>query len=318
MSNGLEEVLTNLGVSIKRQTGDEINGQCPVHHLYKGRPSNGYHWYINVDSGLWQCFTCGARGNLPFLVSQVTNDPHAIHDVQMFMTQAGLDARNSADEEEEQVVADWKDYAAFSEVPEVLLEARNLDPDTARRYGIRFNKNHKSLDNGDDRSDYKCWITPVLDPTGNLMGWQAKQGRYFINIPTGLHKSESLFGYNFARGGTALLVESPLDVVRFHSVYKGDDIQCVSSYGASVSSTQLQMLRDKFNSLILALDNDEAGHQEALRLKGRTRHSKVNLLNHRGKVWHWVYPEGVKDIGDMTDDQIMEGLDNLSRSLLVA
>lgn len=304
-----------MGVDIKRQTGDELNCRCPVHHLYKGRPSDGYSFYINVDTGLWQCFTCGARGGLPSLVAQVTSDPHAIKDVHLFMTQAGLEARARQDEEEEVIEADWKDYASFDRVPLPLLSARNLDPEQAFRFGIRFNKKNKSMKNGDDRPDYRCLVTPVLDDLGGLMGWQAKQGAYFANVPTGVHKSRSLFGFNFARGDTAILVESPLDVVRFHSVYTGTEMQAVSSYGASVSDYQRGMLISRFDRLIMALDNDEAGRLESARLYGLTKKSPVNLLTgFRKRVWWWDYNgTDVKDIGDMTDAQILRGLDSITR-----
>lgn len=317
MSNGLEDILTTLGLDVKRQTGDELNCRCPVHYLYKGRPSDGYSFYINVDTGLWQCFTCGARGNLPTLVGQITNDTNAIMGVHLFMAQSNIDSFNRGDEEEEVVPADWQTYAAFDRVPTPLLEARDLDPDVAFRFGIRFNKKTKSLPNGDDRPDYKCIITPVMDAVGTLMGWQAKQGRYFTNVPTGVHKSESLFGYHYARGDTALLVESPLDVVRFHSVYKGTEIQAVSSYGASVSEFQRGMLTSRFDRLIMAMDNDDAGRLESARLSGLTRKSPVNLLTgYRKRVWWWDYSgtQVAKDIGDLHDQQILDGLDNITRT----
>jgi hypothetical protein len=308
--------MDQLGVSIKRQTGDELQGQCPVHHLHKGRPSTRHSFYINVDSGLWHCFTCGARGNLPLLVSTLTNDPSAIMGVHKFLASAGLE-RYHRDEEEEDAgpVADWTLYASFDKVPRALLDSRSLDHFQSDRYGLRFNKSHQRDPGADkNRPDYKCWIVPILDGLGNLMGWQAKSKGYFANVPEGLHKSESLFGYNYARADAAVLVESPLDVVRFHSVYQGDEFSCVASYGASVSAHQIGLLRGRFNQIVMALDNDDAGRLETRRLLGETKKSPANLLTgFRKRVWHLPYHTDAKDIGDMTDDEILHAIDNISR-----
>jgi len=311
----LGQVMDQLGVEIKRQTGDELNGRCPVHHLYKGRSSGGFSFYINVDSGLWQCFTCGARGNLPSLVTALTNDPHAIKGVHLFLAQSGLESRRAGPEEEEEASADWQVYAGFGRVPAMLLESRGLDGDQAFRFGVRYNLSNRSMPDGTDRPDYRCWIVPVLDSVGRLMGWQAKQDGYFANVPTGIHKSKSLFGLMFARGDSALLLESPLDVVRFHSVYKGSEIQAVASYGASVSEFQIGMLRSRFDRLIMALDNDTAGKLESSRLYGLQKDSINSLTGYRKRVWWWDYSgTDAKDIGDMSDDQILAGLSNITRT----
>lgn len=314
MSTGLEQVMEDLGVEIKRQTGDELQGRCPVHHLYKGRPSSRHSFYINVDTGLWHCFTCGARGNLPYLVTTLTSDPRAIRDVRQFLTQAGLDRLRKDEDDEYEVEADWSIYASFDKVPRLLLDSRGLDHYQSDRYGLRFNK-HLESDGEHKRPDYKCWIVPVMDAVGNLKGWQAKQKGYFANVPEGLKKSESLFGFNYARSDTGLLVESPLDVVRFHSVYKGDDINCIASYGASVSDFQIGLIRAKFDKLILAMDNDDAGRLEVDRLRGRTKKQQhAKLTGFRKRVWYLPYSHtDAKDIGDMTDEEILWAVENISR-----
>ena len=307
MSEDLATVLEGLGVDIKRQSGDEINGRCPVHHLYKGRASERYSWYMNSETGLFHCFTCGARGNLPILVSQITNDPHAIRDVHKYLISSGLDRLENPPEEEEEVEADWTEYAGFEPLPPRLLEARELDADVATRMGVRYDRKEKLI------------ITPVVSAMGKLMGWQGKRRSFFMNKPTGLKKSETLFGYSTAQGETGLLVESPLDVVRFHSVYTGTGISAVSSFGASVSKDQIWMLRDKFDRVILALDNDAAGVLESRRLRGtlplkRGQPSRNLLTGFRRGIRWWDYtatPEA-KDMGEMTDDQILAGLESIT------
>ncbi len=285
--NDLAHVLEDLGVDVYRTHGDEINGKCPVHVKHKGRESTRNSWYLNVDSGLWHCFTCGARGNLSMLLS-----------AQSYIINNGL-RRLTAEEQEDYVEpepeVDWVHYAKFAPLPERVLALRNLEADVAERFGVKWDK------------EAKLYITPIVSQLGDLRGWQAKKGKYVKNTPDGVNKSLTLFGIERAFGDTALLLESPLDVVRFHSVYDGSDINAVSSFGANVSAEQVKLLFQKFDRLILALDNDEVGRYETRRLVGL-------LPSFRNGIRFWHYgPGDPKDIGEMSDGQIIKGLGSVSR-----
>jgi DNA primase len=291
----LATLLEDLGVDVYRTHGDEINAKCPVHYKSKGRESTRNSWYMNVDSGLWHCFTCGARGNLPMLLSELAADPGTLWNAQSYIITQGL--RRLTDDEREDYVepepeVDWIRYAKFAALPERVLALRNLDAEVANRFGVKWDK------------EEKLYITPIVSQLGELRGWQAKKSSYVKNTPFGVNKSLTLFGIERAFGTTALLLESPLDVVRFHSVYGGSDINALSSFGANVSAEQIKLLVSKFDHLILALDNDKAGRAETKRL--------VPLLPRRG-TRYWKYtPDDPKDIGEMNDGQIIKGLGNVS------
>lgn len=295
-SDDLTEVLSGLGVEIKRVQGDEINGRCPVHHLTKGRESSRYSWYINSDSGLWYCFSCGARGNLSMLVSHLTDDPSALWQIQSHLIHSGI--RRLTEVEQEVAVyrepVDWVHYSKFSPAPDSLLKLRRLDRDVAVRYGIRWDTETKST------------VIPIVSPLGELWGWQLKKHGWVRNQPEGVHKGMTLFGIERSHNPIGLLLESPLDVVRFHSVYNGDTISAVASFGANVSEQQASILADRFEGLILAFDNDHAGAMETSRLAR-------SLPSFRKRVKYWRYIDSdIKDLGDMSDHQIMDGLDKVS------
>jgi hypothetical protein len=293
----IADVLNQLGVDVHRVHGDEVNARCPVHHRVKGRESSRYSWYMNTDTGLWHCFTCGARGNLSMLVSELTNDPAALWAVQSHLITQGLrrlTAEEATYDKDVREDIDWSTFSKFDRLPESLAALRSLDGDVAFRYGVRWD------------TENKCWITPIVSPLGELRGWQAKKSGWVRNLPVGVHKHSTLFGVERAYGDTGLLVESPLDVVRFHSVYDGRDISCVSSFGANVSVEQVSLLSSKFSRLIVALDNDQAGRTETDRL--------VKLLpSFRNGIRFWNYSQNdPKDIGEMSDAQIIKGLHNVS------
>lgn len=290
-SADLVEVLGELGVEVHRVQNDEINARCPVHHLTKGRESSRYSWYLNSDTGLWYCFSCGARGNLSMLVSQLTNDPSALWTIQSHLITSGLQ-RLTAEEQEIHEVrpqVDWGQYSRFQPLPDGMLRHRRLDEETSRRYGIKWD---------DER---KATVIPIVSPLGELWGWQLKKTGWVRNHPEGVHKGDTLFGIERAFGETALLLESPLDVVRFHSVYGGSDISAVASFGANISAKQINLLSDRFDGVIVALDNDKAGYIETKRLT-------KSLPSFRKGTRYWKYCDSVKDLGDMTDGQIIKGI----------
>lgn len=294
-SDDLTEVLTGLGVEIRRVQNDEINGKCPVHHLAKGRESTRYSWYLNIDSGLWYCFSCGARGNLSMLVSQMTDDPSALWSIQSHLITSGLQRLTSEEKEihEVRVSVDWGQYSRFTALPKPIQQQRRLTDEAIQRYGIRWD------------TDNKATVIPIVSPLGELWGWQLKKVGWVRNHPEGVHKGDTLFGIERAHAPVALLLESPLDVVRFHSVYEGGDISAVASFGANISANQIKVLTNRFDGLIVALDNDQAGRIETKRLVR-------SLPSFRNGLKYWKYEDDIKDLGDMTDGQIIKGIQRIT------
>lgn len=292
----LATVLEGLGVDVHKTHGDEICARCPVHHKVKGRESTRYTWYMNTETGLWHCFTCGARGNLSMIVSELTNDLGALWSVQSYLITQGL-RRLTTEEavyDDHDPDIDWVTYSKFAQLPQSILDYRMFDPDVAQRFGVKWD------------TDKKATVVPIVSPLGELRGWQAKKEGWVRNLPEGVNKATTLFGIERAFADTGLIVESPLDVVRFHSVYGGIDINCVSSFGANVSQTQIDLTTQRFTRLIIAMDNDKAGRKETERL--------IPLLpSYRKGIRYWHYgPDDPKDIGEMEDDQILEGLEGVS------
>lgn len=249
----------------------------------------------NILTG--NCFTCGARGNLSMLVSELSDDPGTLWSVQSHLISQGLRrlTEEEAVYEDSTPGVDWLSYSKFAPCPDVILKHRRLDPDVAVRYGLRWD------------SSIKATVVPIVSPIGELRGWQAKKTGWVRNLPTGVNKKVTLFGIERAFNETGLLVESPLDVIRFHSVYEGREVSCVSSFGANVSAEQVSLLASRFHKLIVALDNDQAGRTETRRLIGL-------LPSFRGGVRFWKYaPDDPKDIGEMVDGQIIRGLQTVSR-----
>ena len=287
-TTNLADYLVELGVDIRR-VGQEITGRCPVHLSRTGKEDNSPSWSINAETGLWLCYSCGARGNLQHLIVQLTGKEDT--EAMQLVMNMGID-RLGMPEWEKKVEADIQQYLRYRPVPKKYLQHRNITEEAANEYGVRWNP------------DERAWILPMVDVHGTLIGWQEKGVGFTFNHPTGVKKGSTLFGLPQFSAGTAILVESPLDVVRFASSFDG--VRCLASFGAMVSKTQLDILTDRASKIIIALDNDDAGIASAQRV-----FREIPLVK-GGVYWLKYSHTKAKDIGEMTDDEIEEAVSQAS------
>lgn len=287
-STDLASILQSAGVELKRIGDREITGKCPVHIRTVGREDRSPSWSINANTGLWICFSCGARGTLSSLLAELMGTVDSIS-IQKFLINTRFDNLKTSDEETS--VAQHlnpEKFFTFQRVSRLKCEYKNLDPDLVFTHGVRWNTENRS------------WCIPIISPMGQLMGWQEKKSDWVRNYPVGIKKADTLFGIERFKSRSAILVESPLDVVRLSAVFSRP--QGLATFGAHVSKKQMSILVHVANSIVIAMDNDEAGIESSKKL--------YNLLPRpRGSLKWWNYKgTTAKDIGDMTDEEIEHGL----------
>jgi len=295
----MEDQLANLGLEIIDSRGDEINSYCAAHEERTGHIDHNPSWWINADSGAFICFSCGWKGNIFTLVKYITgadlnsdfkNDP------------AYMTARfNRLFKEKKPVIEEPTHMtesmlSAFTEVPEHALKARGLTAVACSSHGVLWDERNNN------------WITVIRDPiTHRLLGWQEKgfDRRYFKNVPSGIKKSNALFGYEFYSDGDMIVVESPLDVVRLSSL---GILGSVSTFGSMVSDAQFNIIRGA-KRIIFAMDNDEAGKSSSMSLLYKARDMGV-------ECWFLDYGAlDVKDIGAMSKSEILDCISKAKHSV---
>lgn len=292
----IEITLERLGIE-GRYSGGEMVATCPMHYQRTGRYDAHPSWSINLDTGLFICFSCGYKGSILTLIA----DLKGLSDFE--------DAKQWAVKRDisESIARIPGAYQVASPPPEAMTESRlgrfTFPPMWARRrravsraacerYGVLWNYSSDS------------WILPVRAPyDGALMGWQEKSEteRIFRNFPTGIKKSRTLFGIDAFDGGRMVVVESPLDAVRLHTE---GVTGAVATYGAIVSKAQI-MLMSAADEVVFALDNpfiDNAGKKASIQLLSETKGvlKSVRFFDYRGI--------DAKDPGDMTHDEIERGI----------
>jgi hypothetical protein len=278
----VQEVLEDLGIQIV-SIGREISAHCPFHT--DAHPS----FSINASTGLFICYQCQEAGTLEDLLVKCNttkgNTVEYLREVRQRKMRKTRQQEREPEPPEEPLIDPFvlsAQYETFKQPPQWAHEERHITSEQMHRFGVRWDKG---------------WIIPIWSPSKTkpeLWGWQFKRLDFVSNFPKQVKKSQTLFGYHQLTGTTVALVESPLDVVRLASVA----VPAVSSFGAFVSRRQLTLLHRRAKRVVLALDNDEEGNRQSKRIYlGLAKSLATSVLK---------YPEGVKDPGEMSDDQIVE------------
>jgi Toprim-like len=287
----LLSILADAGVHQLREGTNEIGGACPRHYERLGHHDIHPSWSINKITGAHHCFSCGYSGTLNGLLHDLTGA--ASEDLEMVLKeQSFLRQMEEIALQPEQtlepvipLLTEWHLSNVHVDVPDRLLNVRNLKREAIDVYGVRWGL------------DTRQWILPLRSPTGTLLGAQYRQVGNVVTLPEGLAKSTTLFGYcQMERYDEAVLVESPLDAVRLF----GLGIPAISSLGAWISAEQIRLMARCFTTIFLALDNDQAGHDGAAIATTALRRYGTAVV-----PWDYHNMAEAKDVGDVDDDDTL-------------
>ena len=304
----MENVLESLGIEPISTYNNEIRAQCPGHLDRTGKEDRNPSWFINAETGAHICFSCHFKGSLPFLIGYINKYFCADGSVDLEKSKEWITVQVPLSISFEKAVnksaplpesfIDSSMLSAFVTPPAYALKSRGLSRSAAEECNLLW----------DEQAE--AWIIPVYSGyTGELLGWQQKsyRGRFFKNHPMGMKKSNSLYGYQKGNDTPVVLVESPLDAVRLRSL----GIYGVASYGSYISKSQLNLLKAS-SRLIVAMDNDDAGRDSNKRI--------ISLLPEMWlDAWFFDYSHtDQKDVGGMSRDEILSGIENVRHFVSIA
>lgn len=288
----VRDTLARLDIEIVSEQGDEYWALCPMHYRRTGKQDKHPSWSINTETGLNSCFSCHYRANLYVLVRDLkgrsvaaalrrgealaVSDKYRVDRSTAFPKPDAITVKGMPDSE----------LALFDEPPTMCIEHRGLTKWAVDLYGVRWDRNNR------------WWIFPLRDPSsGMLIGYQEKgeYERYFRNVPAGMDKGSTLFGYHEMKGvpeDRVIVVESPMDAVLLH----GFGYPAVALGGSRLSDAQ-SMLLQEFGFVVFALDNDDAGKLESARIKREFSGTMFSIAE---------YKVDAKDVGTMLRTDIDE------------
>lgn len=239
-----------LGFELDYQDG-ELSCRCPFHN--DRSPS----FSLNLENGLWCCYRGCGGGRFVDLVMRLKglnyfqarewiireNQPPNPEDFQNLLLKKlqPTSQDNSSEVYYQSLIA--------TSLPQYWFK-RGLTWQTADRWGVKYDTERQRI------------VIPVRDSYGKWIGYVARNLNpmmpKYINSP-GLKSSAILFGWHLTHNDPAILVEGPLDAIWLdQNLISG----ACALMGSNLSVEQVHILQvAQVHDLILALDDDEAGHR---------------------------------------------------------
>lgn len=324
--NQLLTVLERLGIDVEDVSEGEVRVLCPFHGN-----SHSSAMSVSIPTGMYNCFNpmCSESGTLLDMVVSLKRCDY-------FTAVRFIDEANSGDsfqvsliskkKDEDLLVIDPEDVARWHydlvHTPEAVdyLHKRGITDESINKFNLGYSTIKNFL------------ITPVYDAEGATCIGGIGRGlnvKDFKNIP-GTKTSRSLFNiHNAKKHSTIIIVESNFDAIRVHQAgFPG----VVATCGGIFSDAHLDQIAYYAERVIIMTDVD--GKQFPKVCNKCTKEGRKYCVGHDpgrdlgakiarrvlsvGVTPRWayygecgtIYPEGAKDAGDMTDQQIRDCINN--------
>jgi DNA primase len=234
--------------------------QCPF-HKERGSPN----MEVNSETGLWHCWVCGQKGNI---------------------TQLIMDLRTVSYREAIRFLEEYSDVPTVTEVRERNLRELEqiLKPPSSKDYPTvdiapyRFGSSWWRAVRGYDLSTisafnlgYDTKRNRAVIPVGFLDKWVGiiKRATSDQQLPRYLYdkdfpKGRLLYAWDHVpeSANSCTLVEGSTDAHNWHSF---GFTSTLALLGTGITAEQQRLITDRFDEVVLLMDNDPAGHIATLR-----------------------------------------------------
>lgn len=279
----VQEILEDIFEMSGRVRGSQLMTNCPNPDHDDKNPS----CTINVESGLWYCFSCGAKGDILALGSLITGDSreHVAKNLvpgDPSSRSARINARIKKIRKEtsrsrpKRVRA--KIPADYERRPKGVLEERGFTEETLDRFFVRYVTREKLRNSDMTAFEIREAVAiPIFTEAGRLRAWGYRKTdnspkwmpRYIYTPRAEL--SDLLFGLNLHKDSeTIVVVEGPLDAMWLDQ----HRIPAVALLGSEAENPKRIEKMAGFKEVTLFPDRDNAGQRMA--------HLLGSVLHRRG------------------------------------
>jgi len=294
----VREVLAQCGVTIGSELDTHFLIFCPFH--------NNRHTpacEVDKEKGLFICFSCQENGTLLDMVMKTTK--RSYFEANRVISSAAKES-NFAEQIFNNTNKSKKDFQEFDTTLITKLYNDCLASERSISYWNGRGITNESINTFHlGYSENQDMVTvPVQTDNGIVVGFVARsiEGKSFKNS-TNLPRSKVLFNLNRCKFNEIIVVESSFDAIKLHQM----GFSAVATLGANVSREQLRLLEKYATKIILAPDSDEAGQSFVKKIMDSVKSREISLIK---------IPDGKKDIGDMTKEEILSAMDNKTLDLL--
>lgn len=265
----VSDVLSKKGIPVVSVSNDNLMIRCPFHG---GGRENNPSMGVEKHTGLYNCFTCGAKGNV-------------------------ISWMNEEELLETQPVRQYINFVREEYVPLPKIELPDIYEISRREYSMSRGITIGVLNKFNVFEDDERVYFPIRDRYGRILdvGRRNKSTKAFDQMYGGVQKP--LYG-EFEHNSPfhrAIITEGYYDTLKLHSLgYTGG----IGLLGLG-SDYQIELINtSKFRQVYLMLDNDEAGRKATERLQHRITGRDVFKVN-----WSLV---DKKDVAECTAGEIDE------------
>jgi DNA primase len=274
-------------LDIRVVNGKEAMAMCPFHDN-KHTPS----MQVNLETGLWVCFVCenektgrnlgGTYKMLTRMLGKRYTEPEysvkTLRRMVMAIEEIDLEPKQARRPISENTL---KRYLA---VHTTYWQTRGFTAETVIEWQLGY----------DPMTD--AAIIPVRNWKGELLGVIQRylSGPIKYMYPGGFPRRYDMFGSWKVKGGRVALVEGSLDAIACWQA----GVPALAQYGSSITPEQCRLLlRLGVTEAVLMFDNDKAGKKATKKAQELVQGITLSVGS---------YPRGVKDPGELTDQQIRE------------
>lgn len=263
----IEVILHEYGVRTITQHGDTLRCACPIH---QSKNESTFMWKLSNNS--WCCYKERIGGDIYHFIAHMEDldlkkDFHII--VQKIADKLGVDIKGleigEIDLKQRKDTNDWLSYVLNNKKENAkefnintlgelkqIKRYRMLDSDVLTSHNIMYSVDLNRI----------CF--PIYDEQNNMIGASCRANGNmkpkWMHFPKGIFTGLILYNLAFCVDNgfrEVYIVEGILDVLNLEriGVY---NVVCV--FGDKITPEQGKLLMKHFDTLILAFDNDDAGH----------------------------------------------------------
>jgi DNA primase len=298
----VREVVEGIGIKIHHYSQTDYFCYCPFHNN-----TNTPSFAISKTKGSYICYnpSCDARGGLEDLIIQ--KGFMGQFEAARFIRLLQKNRPDTFDKDLEELFDEKPDFVEF---PQDTLDAlHNGLNEESRSYFNGRGINDESIDYfylGYSQKQ-KMVTVPLHSPTGMPVGiiGRSIEGKRFKNSDN-LPRSLTMFNLHRAKkvSPTIIVCESSFDAIRIHQAGYPN---VVATLGGGISKQNINNLNKYSSSIIIATDADEAGRKLGMEIVGKLTNKSISWASFDDGV---IYPNGAKDVGDLTDKEIKQCIKN--------
>lgn len=301
----IEQIINALGIQKAGETDSHFMVWCPVHNNINTSSAT-----ISKEYGTLYCFGagCGVQMSLVELVQEIRGCDlfPALRFIRKYETETDIAREiqdvfatdNELPKFDLDLLSQMQNDFWVSPRAQKYIASRKITKQLAESFGIGYDKSQDMV------------VTPMFDINENCVGviGRSIEGKRFknsFNLPT----SKTLFNFNRARKqstDTLILTEANFDTILATGAGFPNTAACL---GGSFTDYHVTQVSRSFSRLIIATDNDEAGHSFAKRIARKCRGRGLSIYRMKYDVT-CVLPDGKKDFGDLTRDEIIQTIKN--------